>query len=99
MVMISGYQSELYSNALKDWHVHTFKAIIRKKTAIEWIWMNYPPPIQLHDYSHLGENFREREQLKRKVQRWTARLKSMPILEQQALLHAMQSMYQNSNHE
>ncbi len=95
MVMISGYYSELYSNALSDWYVYTFEATIRKKTSTEWVWMNYPSPIELHDYRYLGDNFRERERLKRKAQRWTKRLQSMPIFEQQALMHAMQSVYQD----
>ncbi len=30
MVMISGYYYELYACALSDWHVHTFRATIRK---------------------------------------------------------------------
>ena len=98
MVMISGYHSELYSNALCDWYVYTFEATIRKKTSTEWVWMNYPPPIQLHDYRYLGDNYRERERLKRKAQRWTKRLQSMPILEQQALMNAMQSVYQEKTY-
>lgn len=36
-----------------------------------------------------GETFRERERIKRKIQRWTARLKIMPRLERQALLCAI----------
>jgi len=94
MVMISGYYSELYANALNDWQVVTFQATIRKKTSTEWIWMNYTQPIQLHDYRYLGDNHRQRDQLKQKAQRWRKRLESLPILEQQVLLHTMQSMYQ-----
>ncbi|MCP4270600.1 MAG: hypothetical protein GY781_01355 [Gammaproteobacteria bacterium] len=51
--------------------------------------MNYIAPVELHEYSYLGNNFRERERIKRKTQRWTAKLQSMPILERQALLSAM----------
>ena len=76
MVMISGYYSELYANALSDWQTFNFQATIRKKTSTEWIWMNYTHPIQLHDYRYLGDNHRQREQLKRKTQRWQKRLKS-----------------------
>ena len=95
LVMISGYHSDLYAKALCDWNVYTFKATIRKKTSTECVWMNYPTPIQLHDYRYLGDNFRERERLKRKAQRWANRLQSMPVLEQQALMHAMQSVYKD----
>ena len=36
------------------------------RLATEWVWMNYPEPIALHDYRYLGEDFREREPIKRK---------------------------------
>jgi hypothetical protein len=59
------------------------------RTATEWLWYNYPEPVALHDYGFLGENFRERERIKRKKQRWTDRLRTMPILERRALLAAI----------
>ncbi len=40
--------------------------------------------IALHDYRYLGEDFRERERIKRKKQRWVNRLQTMPVLERQA---------------
>lgn len=89
-VMVSGYWSELYAQALAGWHTATFEAITRGGgMATEYLWMNYPTPIELHDYRYLGEGFRERERIKRKKQRWTQRLKSMPVLERQALLSAL----------
>ena len=95
-VMISGYHSDLYESALNDWHVHTFQTTIRQKEATEWIWMNYEAPVELHDYRYLGSDYRERYRLKEKVKRWTKRLESMPILEQQALMQAMQTIYTKS---
>jgi site-specific DNA-adenine methylase len=92
MVMISGYESDLYKEMLKGWHIHTFQAKTNMGVATEWLWMNYPAPSQLHDYRFLGDNFRQRERLKKKKENWVSRLKSMPILERQALLFAIQSM-------
>ena len=90
MVMISGYESQLYNKVLKDWNYITFEAMTRGgKTATEWLWFNFPEPVALHDYSYLGENYRERERIKRKKNRWTARLARMPLLERQALLAAI----------
>jgi hypothetical protein len=43
----------------------------------------------LHDYRYLGEDFRERERIKRKKQRWVNRLHTMPTLERRALLNAI----------
>jgi hypothetical protein len=92
MVMISGYESQLYRDSLNNWHTYYFQAATHHGMATEWIWMNYPPPVQLHDYRYLGNNFREREKIKIKSKRWATRYKSMPVLERQALLSALQSV-------
>jgi site-specific DNA-adenine methylase len=92
MVMISGYESELYKEILTGWHIHTFDSAVRGGVNTEWVWMNYPEPIELHDYRFLGNNFRERERLKRRKENWVSRLQCMPVLERQALLCAMQSV-------
>jgi len=55
--------------------------------------MNYPNPIALHDHRYLGDDFRERERIKRKKQRWVRRLHSMPILERRALLSAIEEAW------
>jgi site-specific DNA-adenine methylase len=93
MVMISGYKSSLYTESLKKWYHHSFQAKTHHGTAIEWIWMNYPPPDELHDYRYLGDNFRERELIKRKTKGWLMRLEKMPVLERQAILSAIYSTY------
>jgi DNA adenine methylase len=92
MVMISGYESELYKEILTGWHIHTFDSAVRGGVNTEWVWMNYPEPIELHDYRFLGNNFRERERLKRRKENWVSRLQCMAVLERQALLCAMQSV-------
>ena len=90
MVMISGYWSSLYADMLQGWNSISFEAMTRGgHTATEWLWFNFPPPLELHDYRYLGDNFRERERIKRKRLRWAARLQRMPILEKQSLLWAM----------
>jgi len=92
MVMISGYESQLYKESLKGWHTHYFQAKTHHGMATEWIWMNYSKPVQLHDYQYLGDNFREREKIKLKLKRWTTRFKSMPAIERQALLSSLQAV-------
>jgi DNA adenine methylase len=90
MVMISGYWSALYADALRSWSTTHFQAMTRGgRVATEWLWYNYPDPLALHDYRYLGDTFRERERIKRKRKRWVNRLQSMPILERQALLAAI----------
>ncbi len=92
MVMISGYESPLYKESLSAWHTHSFQAATHHGMATEWIWMNYSKPVHLHDYRYLGDNFREREKIKLKFKRWVARFKSMPVIERQALLFALQAV-------
>ena len=89
MVMISGYESQLYMESLKSWHVHSFQAATQHGMATEWIWMNYSQPVQLHDYRYLGDNFREREKIKLRTQKWSARFRSLSVLERQGTLSAM----------
>ena len=97
-VMISGYWSEMYAETLKDWNSINFQTMTRGgKLATEWLWFNFPPPIELHDYSFLGKNFRERERIKRKKARWTARLQRMPALERQSLLSAIAEIAESSD--
>jgi hypothetical protein len=90
MVAISGYWSALYALELASWRSDTFQTVNRAgKSTTEWLWMNYPPPLELHDYRYLGKNFRERERIKRKKTRWTKRLREMPELERLCLMEAI----------
>ena len=89
-VMLSGYWTAMYAEALDGWTTITYEAMTRGgRVATEWLWMNYPRPLHLHDYRYLGEGFRERERIRRKKQRWVNRLQTMPHLERQALLSAV----------
>jgi site-specific DNA-adenine methylase len=89
-IMISGYYSQLYTNRLNEWHSISFDVITRGGSwAAEYLWMNYPPPTELHDYRYLGDTFRERERIKRKKKRWVSQLQKMPMLERRAILSAI----------
>lgn len=92
-IAISGYASWLYELELPGWRMITFQTVKHSGApATECLWMNYPAPLELHDYRYLGDNFRERERIKRKRQRWAARLRSMPALERHALLAAIEEL-------
>ena len=86
MVMISGYSSPMYAAALEDWNSMHFEAMTRGGLATEWLWYNFQRPLALHDYRYLGTDRRQREQLKRKKERWSSALERMPALERQVLL-------------
>lgn len=87
--MVSTYPSALYAAELEAWRLVTFKSVTRGGTvALEHLYCNFPEPAALHDYSYLGEGFRERERIRRKALRWRARLEALGPLEQQAVLSA-----------
>ena len=90
-IMISGYDSQIYNHILSGWRKESIQTVTRGGTlATEVIWMNYPQPTALHDYRYLGEDYRERERIKRKKQRWQERWRTMDRLERQAILAAIQ---------
>lgn len=90
MVQVSAYADPLYSSYLRNWRHITFQSTTRRGPATEHLWMSYPEPRALHTYIHLGKDYRERERIKRKVNRWTARLASLPRLERLALYSAIE---------
>jgi DNA adenine methylase len=96
-VMISGYWSEMYAEALRGWHSFTFEAMTRGGMATEWVWCNFPEPVALHDFRYLGETSTKRQDLKRMVASWTGKLKRMPTLKKQALLSAIASAGENAD--
>jgi hypothetical protein len=92
-IVLSGYHSTLYMDALEGWTAVHFPAITRGGTlAEEYLWLNYTAPTSLHDYRFLGQTFRDRERLNRRIRRWTKRLERMDALERQALLCSIQSL-------
>ena len=88
MVMISGYDSQLYDEVLTNWRKVEIPTYNRaNKPVIECVWMNYGGPCELHDYTHLGDDYRERERIKKKRKRWLNNYQSMSQLERRAILN------------
>lgn len=89
-VMISGYPSRLYDRELAGWQREEFEVMTRGHTwATEVLWFNYARPTSLHDVAYVGKDFRERLRIRRKRDRWAARLAKMPALERAVLFEAM----------
>ncbi|MGH7983038.1 MAG: DNA adenine methylase [Candidatus Udaeobacter sp.] len=90
MVMISSYWDRDLPSLFSSWRTSSFQTVKRSGERVtEFVWMNYPEPDRLHDYRFLGRNFRERERIHRRVQRWCRRLEKMPVLERRAVLSAI----------
>lgn len=91
-VMLSGYMSDLYATALADWRTESFWTVNRRgKRVQEWVWLNFPAGLDLHDTRYVGGNYRERERIRRQQHRWRARLGRMSPLERQALMSALEA--------
>ena len=73
-VIISGYDNEIYRQYLNDWHVRTYSCCAHDGIRKEFLWHNFSAPSQLHDYRYLGSNFRERQNIRRRIERIQRRL-------------------------
>jgi hypothetical protein len=92
-VMVSGYPSKLYDQYLARWHVETREVVTRGGTMrTECLWCNFDPARAQSlgvTMPAAGDNFRERERIKRKRNRWRSRFMAMPPGERGAVLAAL----------
>lgn len=98
-VILSGYPSELYNRLLVSpkWRCVTYHVQTRRhRWATECLWMNFPQPVELHDYRFLGPDYRERERIKKKVRRWVTKFKTMPTQERYAMFAAIRDAFEPS---
>ncbi len=84
-IMLAGYMSPLYENLLSGWR----HMILKRKTAdnghaVEMIWMNYQDSCELHDYSHIGSDFRQREEFSRRQISMREKYKKLTMVEKNA---------------
>lgn len=99
-VMISGYDSDLYNKMLSTWRKESFETTDRRNNVrTECVWLNFPEPLELHDYQFLGNNFRDRERIKKKRLRWRRRLEQMPSQEKFALMAEIENLRLGSHHQ
>jgi len=75
--MFSHYPNELYDEELAGWQTFDFWSTTRKGQALERIYFNYELTDQLHDYSYIGNDFREREALSRIKKNFIRKLKRL----------------------
>lgn len=73
-VLISGYDNDLYRDALEGWNTHAYQAKTHTGLRTELLWYNFKRPAELHDYRYLGANYRERQNTRRRLQRLKSRL-------------------------
>jgi hypothetical protein len=87
--MISHYPCSFYDGRLPDWRKILFKSMTRAGLRTECLYMNYPYPVLLQDYKSVGENFTDRQRIKRKVERLINKLKKEQDEERSAILSSI----------
>ncbi len=88
-VVVTHYKNDLYNHHLKDWRSLQFQSVTRGGVVTDTLYMNYSEPVLLHDYRFPGADFRERERIRKKIQRHVDGLKKLPILERNAIIEAV----------
>ncbi len=58
----------------------------RQKPNWNTLFMNYDRPAELHDYRHLGHDYRSRERIRKRIVGWQRRLDELPMHELVAIL-------------
>lgn len=92
-VMLSGYDSELYTQALPGWRKASFSAKTHVDVRQECVWMNFEPPARLHDGAYLGHTFRDRQTIKRRHARLENRFAQMDPVERHELLRVLNDRF------
>tara|TARA_R110002124_G_scaffold142961_2_gene307752 strand:- start:454 stop:1350 length:897 start_codon:yes stop_codon:yes gene_type:complete len=93
-VLICSYHNKLYDAELKDWRKVEYQVYDQAHNLkTEVLWMNYPEPVKLACTRYLGSNHRDRENLKRKKQRWLKKLDAMPRYQRLGILDVIAKQY------
>ena len=92
-VILSGYASALYAEQLAGWEVRQMEVQTQQGSTTELLWTNYNPGAVLHDYAHIGADFREREALRRRLRTIVRRLALAGEQERRAALALLSQCY------
>jgi site-specific DNA-adenine methylase len=84
MVMVSGYPSALYEKHL-DWRNIEFQVMTRGGVRTEKLWFSFEKG-QVNWSAYAGENFTDRQRIKRKAEGWAKKYQALPEMEQIAIL-------------
>jgi DNA adenine methylase len=91
-LMITHPKCDLYDTFLHDWRKLEVKVRYHKKTQIECLYMNYPDPIELQDYSYLGNDCWERQRISRKKEAYKKKFEKMPVLERNCIIEKLNEL-------
>jgi DNA adenine methylase len=92
-VLVSHYPCTLYNEALKNWRIVQYDAMTHTGIRKENLYMNFAPPVLLQAWQHVGENFTDRQRIKRKIESLEKRLNNLTQKERAAILSALVEKY------
>lgn len=93
-ILITHPSCDLYSEKLKDWVKVPFSYMTRNGMYNDCIWMNYTPgSIELYNYDCLGNNFTERQQIKRRNNNLLNKIENLPFHERKKVLREISHRY------
>lgn len=92
-VIVSGYAHPLYDDLLPGWRTREFQAKTHVDVRTETLWFNFEPPTVLHDPRHRGDNFRDRQTHKRRLERLQERVHAMDPTERAAFAQWLNATY------
>lgn len=92
-VMVCGYKSALYDDALSRWHVSDIHGASRVGGRVDRVWTNYSLPDIPFDLQFAGHTYRERERIQRKHARLTQKIDGLDELERALLLDWLREKY------
>lgn len=93
MVILSGYENDLYKATLGEWQTRNFRAKTHTDVREETLWFNFESPKVLHDARYLGHDFRERQTTKRRLHRLQEKVTRMDPLERVAFSQWLHNAY------
>jgi DNA adenine methylase len=96
-VMLSGYPSSLYDKLLPDWRTLEFQVMSRGGVRTEKLWLSFAAN-SAHWATFAGQNFTDRQRIKRKAQRWAENYRTLPAAERVAILAANVKYNKLSSH-
>ena len=87
---LSSNGNSLYDNMLNGWRKK--EMLVRSHrdvTSRELIYMNYATPAILHQYDMLGDDYIDRQHIKRKVKRFTDKINRLPVHQKHLLMQIL----------
>lgn len=85
-IIISHYPFKLYDEFLRDWRTKEFLSTTRHGQVVEKLYMNFEKPKALQDYRYIGEDFTDRQRIKRQNKRLFNKIAQLPLYQCQLLL-------------